>query len=42
MKRKIFLVIVILHNSETTCDRRKLIVNMESTSKNTSINRKNK
>ena len=28
-----FLVILTLHNSKNTCDRRKPIVNLESTSK---------
>ena len=30
------------HNSKTTCDRRKPIVNLESTSKNASIKEKDK
>ena len=40
LNRKIFLVILNLHNSKTTCDRRKPIVDLKSTSKNTSIERK--
>ena len=43
--RKKFLVILNLHNShnsKTTCDRRKPIVDLESTSKNTSIKRNEK
>ena len=32
-----FLVILTLHNSKTTCDRRKPIVDLESTLKNMSI-----
>ena len=35
---RFFLVILTLHNSKTRCDLRKPIVDLESTSKNTSIN----
>ena len=37
---RFFLVILNLHNSKTTCDRRKPIVDLKSTSNNTSIERK--
>ena len=35
MNQKFFLVILNLYNSKTTCDRRKQILDLESTSKNT-------
>ena len=37
--QRFFLVILNLHNSKTTCDRRKPIVDWESTLKNMSIKR---
>ena len=37
---RFFLVILTLHNSKTTCDSRKQIVDLESTWENTSIKRK--
>ena len=33
----LYIVILTLHNSKTACDRRKKIVDLESTSKNTLI-----
>ena len=38
--KRFFLVTLNLHNSKTTCDRQKPIVDLESASKNTSIKRK--
>ena len=40
--RKIFSSNLTLHNSKSKCDRQKQIVDLESTSKNTPIKRKNK
>ena len=36
-KLKDFLVILTLHHSKNTCDRRKQIVDLESSPKNTSV-----